>query len=195
MEEKLDYPPLETNFVNLIMFELNKIGLVYPNLSLESRKTNLRKALDFLSRFRYDHSQNYVEIIQEPWLVADIVISENLYWCGYERYISFLRKNQIWNKFQKNSKDIKSAFWLSYTIIHPKYSSLNIRTKFYEINPVLLDRTKDAVAAIIYDRIESHRNEKNYNLEGIAKELIKYDPMFHKEILEKINEQKWIKLN
>lgn len=170
---------------------LNILGIMYPLLERDARKEGLLKCLNFLEGIRYDYSQNNVELIDEPWLVADIVINRPLYWCGYKEYIILLEKNPKWVDFSQHIDSAKSDFWLTLAITRPKYSSLEIRANFYRQFSDLIDRTEDAIAAIIFNYAQQESQKEEY----IEENLLKYDAFLHKDIRKKIEEKKWIKLS
>src|SRR3989344_970605 len=174
---------------------LDILGVAYPILDKNARRECLTQCLYFLSDLNSFNAQNNVERINEPWLVADIVISRGLYWWGYEEYPESLSKHPTWADFYQHIESAKSAFWLALAITRPKYSSLEIRTKFYKQFPSLIDRTSDAIAAIIFNSAENANKESGTPMESSIKErLSKYDPVLHGVIKAKIQEEKWIKL-
>jgi len=175
---------------------LDIVGTVYSALDRDTRKEGLLQCMNFLNHLRSDYSQNHVELINDPWLVSDIYINQPLYWCGYEEYTDLLQKNISWNDFAKNTQHVKSEFWLSLAISRPKYSSLEIRHNYYKQFPDLMDRTKDGIAAIINFGAEYYYKKENISMqESIDKELSGYDTLLHNDILKKIDEKKWIRLD
>jgi len=175
---------------------LDIVGIMYPTLDRELRTKSLIKCMSFLDGLRYDYSQNHVELINEPWLVADIVISRDLYWCGYQDYIALLNKHKDWDGLRKDSTRIKSDFWLTYALVKPEYSSLDIRYNYYKTYPELVDRTLDGIAGILATRSELFLEKKGTPiLESYEKYLSKIDTILHDRILSKIEENKWIKLS
>jgi hypothetical protein len=174
---------------------LDILGIVYPSLEKDVRKEGLKKCFKFLDGLRYDYSQSNVELINEPWLVADIVINRSLYWCGYKEYALLLGKNRTWKELEPNLEITKSAFWLAIAVTRPKYSSLEVRTRFYEKFPDLMDRTQDAIAAVTYVfGLKINEGEGTSIEEYIDTELLKYDPLLHQNIKSKIKKGKWVLL-
>jgi hypothetical protein len=172
----------------------NILGAVYPTLDRDAREVGLKHCLKFLDGINGTYSQFHVELINEPWLASDIVITRPSYFCGYIEYCNFAKKNQKWENFSKIVP--RSAFWLSMAITHPEYTSLEVRKNYYEQFPTLMDRTKDAIAAMVAAYGGRKAENKGLKLEDCINErLIKHDPILHKEIRVKIEEKKWILLD
>ncbi|MBU1202354.1 MAG: hypothetical protein KJ583_06555 [Nanoarchaeota archaeon] len=174
---------------------LDTLGIIYPTLERSVREVGLIKSLSFLDELNYFNAQNNVELISEPWLVRDIIVSRPMYWCGYKQYCDLLEENKKWSEFSGHIQSAKSEFWMALAVTRPKYSSLEIRANFYKEFPDLIDRTKDAIAAIIYEnaKIANEREGKLVD-EYIDEQLLKYDSVFHNDIRKKMNEKKWIKI-
>lgn len=175
---------------------LDIIGIVYPELDKESRKEGLLGCLGFLDRLNYFNSQNNVELINEPWLVADIIINRGLYWCGYAQYCDLLERCKKWPDFQKEIKSARSEFWLSLAVVQPECSSLEVRANYYKQFSGLIDRTQDAIAAMTFNHAQDANKRDGTSIEGyIEKSLSKYDVLLHEAIRRKMKEEKWIRLN
>jgi mRNA-degrading endonuclease YafQ of YafQ-DinJ toxin-antitoxin module len=43
--------------------------------------------------------------------------------------------NDDWDGFRKDLDHVKSDFWLTYTVVRPEYSSLDIRANYYKAYP------------------------------------------------------------
>lgn len=178
---------------NMIAPVLNIFELVYPVLPKESRKIALYQIIDYLDFLNYFNAQDHVALIHEPWLVADIIVNRKLYWPGYKEYADLLEQKHTWEEFEPETLSAKSMFFLSYTLIHKKYGSKEIKENFCKKMSSLIDRTLDATAALICDRAQSEYKEKSVPInETIEKQLLKYDDAFHNTIREKIKEEKWI---
>lgn len=174
---------------------LDILGIVYPTLDRKARENGLRQCMNFLDGLNYAYSQNHVELINEPWLASDIVITRPLYWCGYKQYCDLAEQNKSWKYFSEKMKSARSAFWLAMAITHPEYASLEVRKNFHEQFPTLMDRTKDALAAMaaVYGGRKSEKEELKL-ADCIDERLAKHDPMLHDDIRAKIEEKKWILL-
>ncbi len=174
---------------------LDIIGMVYPSMDKELRKKGLLQCLGFLDMLNYFNSQDNVELINEPWLAADIVINRPLYWCGYGQYCNLLSHNKRWEEVSEKRISARSEFWLSIAVSRPKYSSLEVRMKYYKEYPDIMDRTMDAIAGISYTHaVHANQNENIAIEDYIKKSLSKYDPLLHESIREKMKEKKWIEL-
>ncbi len=183
----------------------NTIGGIYPELPKELREMALKKVMNFLNGQRYDLSQEYVEGIHEPWLCGDIIAdSRFLYWPGYKEYSDRLSGKVVWSDLEgdligrdeKGNKflNVKSDFWFAYTVGRADTSE-HIRKSMAEYFPELVDRTKDACAAII--AIESagpvaKKETKNSFAEEAETHLEHYAPEWHDELVKRINKRNWI---
>jgi len=173
---------------------MNIIGIVYPDLPREQRQKALTYCLDYLDRQNTDRAKDHVELLDEPWLVADIVINSPGCWCGYSMYVDMLNV-KTWDEFSNKIESARSSFWLALAVTRYEYSSLEIRKNFYSTSPKLLDRTLDAIAGISSDHARHYNETKGTPIEEyISKSLSKYDPMLHKKIRKKMSEEKWIKV-
>lgn len=175
---------------------LDIIGTMYPYLEKDVREQGLLRCLSFLDGIKCIYSQDNVALINEPWLVADIRINRYVYWPGYQEYADLLEQNPRWADFSQYISSAKSQFFLALSIIRMKYSSLDVRCNFYKQFPDLVDRTQDAIAAIIYDGAQIVNSRDGTSVDDFIEEnILKYDPLFHKNIRAKITEEKWIKLD
>ena len=174
---------------------LDILGIVYPGLERDMRENGLKRCMNFLDGLNYVNSQDNVSLINEPWLASDIVITRPLYWCGYTQYCELAEQNKSWKDFSEKLKYVRSAFWLAMAITHPEYASLEVRKNFQEQFPRLMDRTKDALAAMA--AVYGGRKAEREGLEVdacIEERLAKHDPLLHDDIRKKIEEKKWILL-
>jgi len=176
---------------------INICGASYPYLDREVRKGGLAQVMRFLDGLNYFRSQDHVEGLHEPWLVADIIVSSGwLYWPGYKHETDILAEARTWKELAPKIPDARSQFWLAYTVMKPQWSSLEVRTRFYKEFPELTDRTLDAVAAIVESESRSEHERKGVDLAAAtAEHLNHYDPLLHEAIRTKVQEEKWIKLD
>lgn len=175
---------------------INIVGIIYSAQERNIRKNILQQCMNFLDGINYLNSQRNVALINDPWLAADIVITRPLYWCGYKEYCDLIKENKTWQEFSGKIETTRSDFWLAMAVTHPEHASLDIRTQFYKQYPTLMDRTEDAIAAMVavYGGRKAERN--GVPLETcINKRLVKHDPMLHDDIRRKIEEEKWILLS
>lgn len=174
---------------------LDILGIMYPSLERDVREKGLRKCFKYLDSLRYDYSQNHVELINEPWLVGDIVLNDMFYWCGYKEYCDILEKEKTWNEFEQHIPKAKSQFWIALAVLRPKYSSLDVRMNFYRNYPELVDRTLDAIAGIVYEEALKVSPKEGISIEDyIVGAVSKYDTYWYNDIRKKMLEKKWIKL-
>lgn len=174
---------------------LNVLGEVYPFLDKDVRQEGLKKVLNFLDGLNYSYAQDQMELVDEPWLAADVFVNRGIYWCGFQENIKLLAENRDWKDFSKHLDQTKSKFLLCFSVVQPKHSSLSVRKGFYEQFPELVDRTLDAVAAINYNYALDVKTRKGILVEDyLSESLVKYDPLFHDKIRGKILEEKWIRL-
>ncbi len=175
---------------------LDILGMIYPSLERDERESGLKQCLYFLDSIRSDYAANQVELINDPWLAADIVITRPVYWCGYKEYANFALENKTWKSFSKKMNCTGSYFWLAMAVTHPEYTSLDVRKNFYEQYPILMDRTKDAIAAMV--AVYGGRKVAREGLElevCINERLVKHDSLLHDDIRLKIDEKKWVLLD
>jgi hypothetical protein len=172
------------------------VGNIYPELNKQAREKALRKTLQILDKINYMYVQWDVEKINEPLFVRDIQVSRPIYWPGYEQQTKFLEKNTTWKDFLEKRKElITSDFLLAFAISKPKHASLEIRTKFYDSNKELMDRTSEAIGGILYNESERfHEREKLTLEEYITDNIKKFDPLLHEKIYKAIEEKDWIKI-
>lgn len=172
---------------------LNIVGVIYPELELEPRTQALKLCLNYFDGLNYDYVQNHVELLNEPWLVGDIVINRWLYNCGYKEYIDLLEQNKTWKNLIPHLPNVKSAFWLAYTIVHTGYASPEIKRHFYKTYPTLTDRTLDTIAGRIATNAQHETTREGSDLQdNIEKRLFRYDNRFYHDLVRKIDEKKWI---
>lgn len=181
---------------------LNTIGAIYSKLPKTVREKALTQSLYFLDRLDYFNSQNNVELIDEPWLVGDIVINRPLYWCGYKEYVKRLERVTTIDDFKREFVrkrgyvdyiDVKSMFWLTYTFSRKEYNPDAPRMFFSELFPDIIDRTQDAIAAlIVYHSKVDEKNEHTPYLTGVENHMKKYVEEWQYPIREKIEDAKWI---
>lgn len=175
---------------------LDTVGIVYPVLPPDARKEALSNIFKFLDNQNYYVAQSNVEMINEPWLVADIVANVSLYWCGYKDYTNMLQDNPTWSELYPHLSKVKSAFWMAFAVSQPQYASNEIRDNFSHIFPTLTDRTLDAIAAITSVGAQNEFLRKGIPInQTIEASMFKYDPRFHKSISAKIQERKWVDLD
>ncbi len=174
---------------------LDILGIVYPELEKSVREYGLRQCLNYFDGLRSDYAQNHVALINEPWLACDIVITRPIYWCGYKEYCDYSQENKSWKNFSAKMNEAKSTFWLAMAVTCPQYTSLEVRINFYRTFPKLMDRTKDAIAAMsaVYGGRKAEREHLNLST-CIDERIAKHDPLLHDTIKAKIEEKKWILL-
>lgn len=172
---------------------LDAAGIFYETFNRQEREQVLRKILSFLDGLKNIYAEWQVEKINDPWLVMDIVINRFDYWPGMKDYIELLKDKNTWNLLQPEINKVSSRFFLAFTILHPEYSSLSVRQKFYKQFPDLIDSTEDAVAAWIQARAEVFSESKGQTVdEYVSSKMLSYDPLSHNNIKKKIKERKWI---
>lgn len=178
---------------------LQVVGEVYPTLEKNIQKEALIKVTDYLVRLNSFYAQNHVAMIDEPWLVADIIVNYPRYWPGFERCKDLLQKHPRWTDFSKHIS--KESFWMAVAVTRTEYASLDIKFNFYKKFPRLLDRTKDAIAAFLYNETRNITKNEQLDLfepnsleEGIHRKLRWYDALLHEDICRKLKESKWINL-
>lgn len=174
----------------------NVLGSVYQDLNKDARKMGLQHIMNFLDHLRYDYSQNHVELIDDPWLVGDIVGNRGLYWPGVESYFTLFEKHKTWDELSVNLKYVKSQFFFAFAVTRPKHSSLDIRTNFYKKFPELVDKTADGIIARIALGTKQMKKHKDLDVEKYVEEcIVGYDPLLHDKLRIKYKEEKWVDLD
>lgn len=175
---------------------LDVVGIIYPDLPPDIRKEALLNVLDFIDKQNYSIAQENVAMINEPWLVADIILNRSLYWCGYQEYIDLTTKYPTWSQLYPHLDQVKSAFWMAMAISRPKYTNDNIRENFYRRFPILMDKTCDAIAAITETDAKNSFLRYGEPIEqNRDRYLFMYDHTSVPAIRKKIDEAKWTDLD
>jgi hypothetical protein len=175
---------------------LSAIGDVYSLFEKNERSQILRICMDYLDSCNYFNAQDHVALIDDPWLVSDIVITRPLYWPGYKRYANLLEENKIWKEVQEKMSEVRSAFWMAFAVSMKKGPSDNVRGNFYRTFPGLMDKTMDGIAAITAEHAASEAKIEGSDLENnIQERLFKYDPGLVPRVRKKIKEAKWIRMD
>ena len=186
---------------------LNAIGGVYADVPREVRLSGLHQVFGFLDGLNYLNAQDNVELIQEPWLVGDILVNCSLYWPGFKPYVDRLEGVVTWDGFEQeflkqhdeDSRylDAPSTFWLAYAVARKDCSgSSEVRQVFSEVFPEVMDRTKDVAAALVADHslLDELNPEKGIPYEqGVGERLGgEYEDSWHEDLVRRIGEEKWM---
>lgn len=182
---------------------LNIVGTLYPSLSREQRQQALGFCLSYLDKIEFHSSQRHVAMIDEPWLVGDIVITRPRYWCGFDWYCQWLDQDKDWSSFRSRIPQASSIFWLTMAMVWNGPASFPIRQQYYRHYPDLVDRTLDVIAGDIACHGLQDVNKgaqldlffPNSEEEAIQQVLVQYDSQFSERIREKMQRQNWIKLD
>ncbi len=175
---------------------LSSIGDVYSYFEVPERTQILRLCMNYLDGLRYDYSQNHVELIDDPWLVSDIMVTRPLYWPGFQQYTNMLERHRTWKEIKGKMSEVRSAFWMAMAVSWKDVPSEGVRRNFHRTFPTLMDRTADGIAAITAEHAASEAKKEGSDWEhNIQERLFKYDPKLVPKILKKIKERKWIKLD
>ncbi len=174
---------------------LNIVGTAYPSLDRDTRREALKLCMNFLDHLNYNYSQNHVELIDEPWLAADIINTRPLYNPGYEQHSKMLETHKTWEACFEEIKKVRGVFWLAMAVARTEYASLPVRYNFNKRFPDLMDRTQDAIAATAFFYAESQHVKNGISIkEAVKKELVSIDPELVPNILKKVEEKKWVVL-
>lgn len=177
---------------------LDLVGVIYPILPQDVRKEALTHSLGFLDTQKYPIAQDNVERIDEPWLVGDIITNRPLYWCGFAEYCGLLQEHKSWGEVFKTleSGKIKSAFWMSMAVAWRDCAADAVRENYPKFFPTLMDRTKDAIAAMTMVKAQNEFLQEGTSLkEAVERRLVRYDPQLIPDIRRKIQEAKWVDLD
>lgn len=180
---------------------LDTVGLIYPCLDKDTRRIALKNCLGFLDEQNYFLSQRNVEMINEPWLVADIIANRWLYFCGYEEYSRKLKGMSSFDNFEQEFLQdgrfkIKSVFWLSFALARENAGvSGNVRYVFEERFPEFADRTKDAIATLVnYQALHADAKDSVPYDKTIDEKISHYYSAWGDDIRQKLKEEKWVLL-
>ena len=174
---------------------LNIVGAVYLDLDRETRTAGLRQCLSYLDGINCMYSADHVGRIDAPLLVGDIIINRPPYWAGYQEYAKALEHIKEWKNFQPLIENAKSEFWLTLSVFRQKYTSLEIRTRYFQHYPSLVDRSLDALAGILFEESSRcHENDGKTLQEDLDESFAMYDPVLHDRLHRKMEEKKWIKV-
>jgi hypothetical protein len=164
---------------------LDTVGMVYPCLERQQREKALISCLNFLDGLRYDNSQRNVELINEPWLIGDIVSNRHLYWCGFKEYEERQKKCVTWDDWKTEfiSEDGKfnanSIGWLAISTFWKDYAAPEVREGFSKSYPDLVERAQDAMAGNAYAMgVCSEYEENPLPQEEIREFLSNFEPEF-----------------
>jgi len=175
---------------------IDVVGTVYSLLEVETRQQALGNIFGFLDQQNYFAAQDNVELVNEPWLVADILVNRDLYWCGYQQYVEMLEKHPNWSELFPHLGEVKSAFWMALAVSQPRFASDDVRGNFTSVFPTLVDRTQDAIAAITTAHAQNKfLTDDKPVAESVQASLFKYDHSWIPAIRRKIGEKKWIDLD
>lgn len=176
---------------------IDVVGTIYPLLETETRKQALVNTFDFLDRQNYVTAQDNLELVNEPWLVSDVLINcGNLYWCGYQQYVEMLEKYPTWAELYPHLRDVKSAFWMALAVSQSRFANDSIKDNFARVFPTLVDRTRDAIAAITIVRAQDkYLISGTPVIETVEASLFGYDHAWIPEIKRKLGEKKWVDLD
>ncbi|MEM4282136.1 MAG: hypothetical protein QW559_02310 [Candidatus Woesearchaeota archaeon] len=197
--ENSNYLESLDNFLNAATAFLEDISLFYPCLCENLREYALIKSVSLLDMLDSSAAKSKVAAIHEPWFAADIVINRPEYDPGFEEYAKKLETVRNWNEFEKlfvkNGKlEVKSPFWLAYTISKQYLCDREIREEFERRWPLLVERTKDAVAALLhYEALKGmeKNNGKSYE-QSLESKLQIYPSEWYDQLKQKVQEKKWI---
>jgi len=169
------------------------VGQYYPFLSRETRTIFLLQCRDYLDRLRCDCSQNHVELINAPLLLADILLSDRwLYWPGLDRAKAILRGKSAAELKQMDRSTLETC-WIAFALIwNTEVSLLPVREWYYREYAETVDLALDFIAALTAKIAKNEISEGKKYEDSIARSLSKFDPMMHERIRELIKEERWI---
>lgn len=189
---------------------LNILEKDYHSHERNLREKILNKGIKTIYNKSTDCAQYDLELIDNPWFAADILVYCPPWYCGYEKYADVLEKCNDWSDFMDNviktdetgvtsfADFVSSRFWLARAVADIEVTSDSIRERFEEEFAELTDLTKDAIAALIDNRARllnavSGEMHEDYD-PAIEKRIKRYDPRWEYDLRRKIDEHKWIVL-
>ncbi|MBI4835661.1 MAG: hypothetical protein HY817_00200 [Candidatus Abawacabacteria bacterium] len=177
---------------------LNSLGKVYEDLSPEVKKLALEQVVvRYLDERRSDQATNHVELIEDPALAGDIVISRPEYWperttlATYERAAAQGNDTNIthatYERMRAALDALPSPFWAARVVARKGWTSPPVQSTFYREHPVLMKSTLRALAGIIVVH-------GKHNATVIEDKLTRYDWRLVKELRENIAAKTWTEL-
>lgn len=177
---------------------INLVGVIYPGLPRDARREALSLVLNgFLDTLNSRYASEQVASMDEPWLIADIIISRGgLYMPPWQEYLDLLAKYPNWKELYPNLSRVRSAFFLSFAVAQNN-STPEIQDNYSRVFPSLWNRTLDAIAAFTHvSATRDSRRESSTTYEhGIEQRLFRYHPPSRVAILTKIKHENWIHLD
>lgn len=170
----------------------NSLGLQYSSLKKEEKVVCLQSSLEYFDSMNCHYARNHLYEIHNPHFVSDIIVNRHHLWCGYVSEAKFLEQHPKWEDVKKKVYTAKSEFLIAMSITKFKYSSLEVRTRFYSHFPGLLEKTLDGIAAIV-DKFSS-LNKSIPQQTAIDDLLSQYDTFLQERLIFKMKEKKWITL-
>lgn len=173
---------------------LDSIGVMYACLERTWREKALRKCLNFLDMQNYVLAQDNVALINEPWLVGDIIINRPIYWCGFKEYESRQKNAVVWADWRAEFIDdegkvnANSLAWLTISTFWKDSCTPEVREGFAREYPDIVTRTQDALAGKAYAvQVWSEYQECPMSREKINSFLAKFEPAFAAAVRKKIH--------
>ncbi len=172
----------------------NVIGVHYPMLDRDLRGLFLRHCLNYLDHLNYIYSQNHVQGLRGPLLVADIIVNRGLYYPGFELEVEFLKNHPTVRQIIKDKSTDMRTFWMCLAVVwNGEWTTLPVRRWYYRKNSDLVEQTLDYIAATasVYARRRARKEHRRLEL-VLSRRLNSFDPDLHDRIRAKVKEANWI---
>ncbi len=172
----------------------NVFGECYTALESESRVAILKHLFNYFNSLRYDYSQNHVERIESAALVADIVVSNGLYWPGIDRP-KFLLAGKDVEALKRMPRQEFDSFWIALAIIYNNACGTPpVRQWYYKEFPEAVEAAIGYLAAVFTVSAEgaAKKDGTEFDVELTTRLNKHLDPAVHERVLAKITERTWI---
>lgn len=156
---------------------INAFANKYSGWNKETREKGLTKVLGYLDGLNdFDKSKILVATINDPVLIGDILANRKAFLPRVDGYHAYY-DGDTFLEVKEAFENARSKFWFVFGIFENKSLSNEVKRKFYETFPSLIDKSLNTIAAMI-----------DNNLVKVEE----FDLSFIGKINEKIKEKKWI---
>ena len=175
----------------------NVVGEFYPELERDVRKSFLRQCLRYLDQRNYFEAQNHVEMLEDPMLIADVIINRSLYWPGFRQFADLLRTCRTKDELVQVPDYKLGSFWTCLAVMwNGDWITLPLRQWYYQNYADLLDRSLCFAAAKTHTRVERMATESELQFFDCVTTYLneRFDSTLHDRIQDRMKQKKWILL-
>ncbi|MFH1511406.1 MAG: hypothetical protein ABIF10_06970 [Candidatus Woesearchaeota archaeon] len=166
---------------------LNIYGLHYEHLSKCDKIEGLRQCMDYFGEMFTSRTRTLIGYLNEPLLVADIIVNRESYFPDYCFSYQYLRANTKTAEFAGKLPEFGLA-GIGFALMTSEDASLPIFHRFFSRVPSMLDNTVTLIAARIFSCVNDQSwTDYEEMADGVLWGL-------KDSVLKKIREKKWIDL-